>query len=69
MKLPEVQGIEKGLDLHIKPGRQRLVRPSMDMRPPISKPRIGQGRACIRRKAMIVLPPTNIYPRSDTIID
>ena len=28
----------------------------MDMRHPISKPRIGQGRAGIRRKVQIVLP-------------
>ena len=41
VKLPEVYGVEKGLDPHIKPGRQRLVSPSMDMRHPISKPRIG----------------------------
>ena len=56
VKLPEVHGVEKGLDLHIKPGRQRLVSPLMDMRPPISKPRIGQGRASIRRKVRIVPP-------------
>ena len=55
VKLPEVHGIEKGLDSHIKPRRQKLVRPSMDIRPPISKPRIGQGRAGIRRNASIVL--------------
>ena len=27
VKLPEVHGIEKGLDPHIKPGRQKLVSP------------------------------------------
>ena len=56
VKLPEVHGKEKGLDLHIKPGRQRLVSPLMDMRPPISKLRIGQGITGIRRKVRIVLP-------------
>ena len=54
MKLPEVHGIEKGLDLHIQPGRQKLVRPLMNIRPSISKPRNEQGRAGIRRKARIV---------------
>ena len=56
VKLPEVHGIEKGLDPHIKPGRQKLVSPLTDMRHPISKPRIGQGRAGIRRKVKIILP-------------
>ena len=56
VKLPEVHGVEKGLDLHIKPGKQRLVSPLMDMRPPISKPWIGQDRAGIRRKVRLVLP-------------
>ena len=56
VKLPEVHGVEKGLDLHIKPGRQRLLSPTMDMRHPISMPRIGQGRAAIRRKVKIVPP-------------
>ena len=54
VKLPELHGVEKGLDLHIKPERQRLASPLMDMRSPISKPRIGQGRAGVRRKARIV---------------
>ena len=56
VKLPEVHGVEKGLDPHIKAGRQRLVSPMTDMRNPISKPRIGPGRAGIRRKVKIVPP-------------
>ena len=32
VKLPEVHGIEKSLDPHIKPGRQKVVSPSMDTR-------------------------------------
>ena len=56
VKLPEVHGVEKGLDPLIKPERQRIVSPLTDMRPPISKPRIGQGRAGIRRKVRIVPP-------------
>ena len=62
VKLPEVHGVEKGLGLHIKPGRQRLVSPMMDMRHPISKPRIGQDRAGIRRKAKIVPPQQTPAP-------
>ena len=64
MKIPEVHGIEKNLVLHVKPERQKsIVTPSIDkrlptnIRPPIPKPRLGQGRARIRRKARVV-PPT-----------
>ena len=55
VKLPEVHGIEKGLDPHIKPGRTRLESPVTDIRP-ISKPRIGQGRAGIRIKTTVEPP-------------
>ena len=44
VKLPEVHGVEKGLDIYIKRVRQGLVSQMTDMRHPISKPRIGQGR-------------------------
>ena len=56
VKFSEVHGIEKGLDPQTKPGRQKLLSPLMDMRYPISKPRIEQSRAGIRRKVKIVLP-------------
>ena len=66
IKVPEIHGANKGIDLHVKLGRQRplpippthsipptnLVQP-VDKRPPthsIPKPRIGQGRAGLRRK-------------------
>ena len=56
VKVPEVHGIEKSLVLHVKQGRLKSVKLPTDKRPPIPKPRIGQGRAGIRRKAKVVLP-------------
>ena len=62
VKLPKVHGVEKGLDPHIKPVGQRLVSPMMDIRHPISKPRIGQGKVGIKRKVKIVLPQQTPTP-------
>ena len=45
VKLPEVDGIEKSLDPHVKPERWKLVHLPTDKRPAIPKSRIGQGRA------------------------
>ena len=57
VKLPEVHGIEKSLVLHVKSERQKsVVNLPTDKRPPIPKPRFGQVRARIRRKARLVLP-------------
>ena len=56
VKLPEVHGIEKSLVLHVKPETQKPINPPTDKRQPIPKPRLGQGRAGIRRKSRIVLP-------------
>ena len=66
IKVPEIHGINKGLNLHIKPERQRplptlptCITPpinltqTIDKGPPthpIPKPRIGQGRPGLRRK-------------------
>ena len=66
IKVPEIHGTNKGLNLHIKPGRQRplptlpthnipptLITQPVDKRPPthpIPKPRIGQGRARLKEK-------------------
>ena len=63
VKLPEVHGIEKSLDLHVKPERWKSVNPPMDKRPPVSKPRTGQGRAGIRRKVRIVPPQQKPVPK------
>ena len=55
--MPEVHGIEKGLVPHVKPEREKSIKLPTDKRLPIPKPRFGQGRARIRRKVRIVLPP------------
>ena len=57
IKIPEIHGTNKGLDPHVRPGKQKplpsLPIHSIDKGPPthpIPKPRIGQGRARLRRK-------------------
>ena len=67
MKFPEVHGPNKGLNPHVKPGKQRQL-PTLPMHSlpptllvqhvdkglptyPIPKPRIGQGRAGLKRKS------------------
>ena len=57
IKIPEIHGANKGLDPHVQPGKQRPL-PSLPIHSidkglpthPIPKPRIGQGRARLRRK-------------------
>ena len=57
VKVPDVHGIEKSLVLHVKPEiLKSVVKLPTDKRLPIPKPRIGKGRAGIRRKARVVLP-------------
>ena len=56
VKVPEVHGMEKSLVPHVKPERQKPVNLPTDKIPPIPKPRIGQGRARIRRKTRVILP-------------
>ena len=69
IKVPEICGIKKGLNPHVKPERQRplLILPTHSTPPtnlvqpinkglpshPIPKPRVGQGRAGISRKIRI----------------
>ena len=57
IKILEIHGANKGLDPHVQPGKQRPLPPlpihSINKGPPthpIPKPRIGQGRARLRRK-------------------
>ena len=66
VKVPEIHGVNKGINPHVKPERQRplptlpihsilptnLAQPINKGPPthPIPKPRIGQGRAGLRRK-------------------
>ena len=57
IKIPEIHGANKGLDPHVKPGKQRPL-PTIPIHNvnkglpthPIPKPRIGRGRAGLRRK-------------------
>ena len=57
IKIPEIHGTNKSLDPHVKLGKQRplpsLPTHNVDKGPPthpIPKPRIGQGRARLKRK-------------------
>ena len=58
--VPEIHGANKGLDPHVQPGKQKsfpiqTVNKGMPTHPS-PKPRIGQGRAGLRRKAKAPLP-------------
>ena len=58
--LLEIHGANKGLDLPIQPGKQKTfpmqtINKGMPT-PPIPKPRIGQGRARLRRKVNTIQP-------------
>ena len=53
VKVPEVHGIGKSLIPHVKPERHKSVKLPTNKRPPFPKPRIGQGRAGIRRKVRV----------------
>ena len=63
IRIPEIHGANKSLDPHVQPGKQRPL-PSIpihciDKGPPthpIPKPRIGQGRAGLRRKVKTYQP-------------
>ena len=55
----EVHGVQKGIDLHVEPGKQAIkpVTVSSEARTTICrKPRIGQGRAGLRRNVKVVTP-------------
>ena len=63
IKLPEIHGANKGLDPHVQPGKQRtfppLPIPTIDKglpTHPIPTPRIGQGRAGLKRKVKALQP-------------
>ena len=56
MSLPVVHGIGKGSDPHVRPEKQKPISPLTDIRPPVYKLRIGQGRAGARRRVRMVMP-------------
>ena len=60
IRLSEIHGANKGLDPHIQPGKQKTfpiqtINKGMPTHP-IPKPRIGQGRAGLRRKVNTLQP-------------
>ena len=66
--MPEIHGANKGLDPHVQPGKQRsfpsLPIQTVDKGPPthpIPKPRIGQGRARLRRKVKTLQPISSLH--------
>ena len=66
IKVPEIHGAHKGLDPHVQPGKQKplpiqIVNKGMPTHP-IPKPRIGQGRAGLRRKVKAPLPIASPHP-------
>ena len=66
IRLPEIHGANKGLDPHVQPGKQKsfpiqTVNKGMPTHP-IPKPRIGQGRAGLRRKVKAPQPITSPHP-------
>ena len=68
IKLPEMHGANKGIDLHVQQGKQRPF-PSLPIQTvdkglpthPIPRPRIGQGRAGLRRKVKALQPISSPY--------
>ena len=66
IRLPEIHGANKGLDPHMQPGKQKLF-PIQTINKgtpthPIPKPRIGQGRAGLRRNVKVPQPITSPHP-------
>ena len=58
VNLTEVHGGDKGIEPHVKQEKQRIkpIVTSTDIRPLVCKPRIGQGRAGLRRKVKMIAP-------------
>ena len=66
IRLPEIHGANKGLDPHVQPGKQKSFHNQTNNKGmptcPIPKPRIGQGRAGLRRKVKTPLPIASPHP-------
>ena len=65
IKLPEVHGVDKGVDPNEKPERHILKPPNLATQPNLqNKPRLGQGRAGLRRKKKAPIQvQTQVQPR------
>ena len=66
IRLPEIHGVNKGLDPHMQPGKQKsfpiqIINKGTPTHP-TPKPRIGQGRAGLRIKVKTPQPITSPYP-------
>ena len=66
IRLPEIHGANEGLDPHVQPGKRKSF-PIQNINKgtpthPIPKPRIGQGRAGLRRKVKAPQPITSPHP-------
>ena len=68
IKLSEIHGVNKSLDPHVQPGKQRPFPPlpiqTVDKElptHPIPRPRIGQGRAILRRKVKTLQPISSLH--------
>ena len=74
VRLPEIHGANNGLDPHVQPGKQKSF-PIQTVNKgtpthPIPKPRIGQGRAGLRRKVKAPQPITSPHlPPAQPIIE
>ena len=59
INLPEVHGVDKGINPHVRPEKQTLKPITVTPETKTSTwkiPRLGQGRAGLRRKVKIVTP-------------
>ena len=65
VQLPEVHGSRKGLDPHKKPENQPQPKVISDVD---RRPRIGQGRVGVRRKALPLLDPRQGTSTSKPIV-
>ena len=65
VQLPEVYGSEKRLDPHKVPEKQPHPVMESDVE---RKPRLGQGRAGVRRTALPLLDPKQVFSTSKPII-
>ena len=60
INLPEVHGVDKGINPHVRPEKQTLKPTTVTTEtktPTQTKPRLGKGRAGLRRKVKLVDTP------------
>ena len=65
INLPKVYGVDKGINPHVRTEKQTLkpITVSPETKTPTwKKPRLGQGRAGLRRNVKVVTPPQTNKP-------